>query len=49
MALATYDAYVERLKKMKPNIYLDGKKVDRSGDFMRGGLYVLEETSASTG
>ncbi len=42
MALVTYDTYYERLKKMKPNIYLHGKKVDRSGDFMRGGLYCLK-------
>jgi 4-hydroxybutyryl-CoA dehydratase/vinylacetyl-CoA-Delta-isomerase len=44
MALVTYDAYYERLKKMKPNVYLHGKKVDRSGDYMRGGLYCLKQT-----
>ena len=44
MGVGTYDAYYERLSKMKPNIYIDGKKVDRTGDFMRGGLYCLKET-----
>ena len=44
MPVGTYDAYVERLKKMKPNIYLHGKKVDRTGDFMKGGLFVIKET-----
>jgi 4-hydroxybutyryl-CoA dehydratase / vinylacetyl-CoA-Delta-isomerase len=44
MALVTYETYYERLKKMKPNVYLNGKKVDRSGDYMRGGLYCLKQT-----
>ena len=44
MAIGTYDAYLERLREMKPNIYLHGQKVDRTGEFMRGGLYVLKET-----
>ncbi|MCE5254059.1 MAG: aromatic ring hydroxylase [Actinomycetia bacterium] len=44
MALVTYDTYRDRLVKMRPNVYLHGKKVDRSGDFMRGGLYCLKQT-----
>ena len=44
MALVTYETYYDRLKKMKPNVYLNGKKVDRSGDYMRGGLYCLKQT-----
>jgi len=44
MALVTYETYYDRLKRMKPNVYLNGKKVDRSGDYMRGGLYCLKQT-----
>jgi len=29
---------------MKPNVYLDGNQVDRSGPWMRGGLYVFKQT-----
>ena len=42
MGIGTYEAYHQRLLDMKPNVYLDGKKVDRSGDWMRGGLYVMK-------
>ena len=28
--VGTYEQYKERLLKMKPNVYLHGKKVDRS-------------------
>jgi 4-hydroxyphenylacetate 3-monooxygenase/4-hydroxybutyryl-CoA dehydratase/vinylacetyl-CoA-Delta-isomerase len=44
MALGTYEQYKNRLLNMKPNVYLNGKKVDRSGDWMRGGLYVMKQT-----
>ena len=44
MAVGTYEAYVDRLHKMKPNVYLNGKKVDRSGNYLRGGLYVMKQT-----
>jgi Aromatic ring hydroxylase len=44
MAIGTYEEYKERLLKMKPNVYLNGQKVDRSGDFLRGGLYVMKMT-----
>jgi 4-hydroxyphenylacetate 3-monooxygenase/4-hydroxybutyryl-CoA dehydratase/vinylacetyl-CoA-Delta-isomerase len=29
---------------MKPNLYFNGKKYDRSEDWMRGGLYVMKQT-----
>ncbi|MDC7125593.1 MAG: 4-hydroxyphenylacetate 3-hydroxylase N-terminal domain-containing protein [Spirochaetales bacterium] len=44
MGIGSYDAYVERLKKMKPNIYVNGKKHGRDEDFLRGGLYVIKQT-----
>ena len=30
MAIGTYEQYKERLLNMKPNVYLNGKKIDRS-------------------
>ena len=30
MAIGTYEQYKARLLAMKPNVYLNGKKVDRS-------------------
>ena len=44
MAVGTFEQYVERLRKMKPNVYLHGKKVDRTGDYLSGGLYVMKQT-----
>jgi 4-hydroxyphenylacetate 3-monooxygenase/4-hydroxybutyryl-CoA dehydratase/vinylacetyl-CoA-Delta-isomerase len=44
MAIGTYEEYEQRLLKMKPNVYLNGQKVDRSGDFLRGGKYVMKMT-----
>ncbi len=44
MGIGTYEEYKERLLKMKPNVYLNGEKVDRSGDWMRGGLYAMKMT-----
>lgn len=51
--IGTYEAYKERLLKMKPNVYLDGKKVDRSNgkqgeerdlaDWIKGGTYVMKQ------
>ena len=51
--VGTYEAYKERLLKMKPNIYLNGKKVDRSNgkqgaerdlaDWIVGGTYVMKQ------
>jgi 4-hydroxybutyryl-CoA dehydratase / vinylacetyl-CoA-Delta-isomerase len=44
MGIGTYEAYVNRLRKMKPNVYINGKKLDRSGDWINGGLYVIKQT-----
>jgi len=44
MPVGTYKNYVDRLKKMKPNVYINGKKVDRTGDWINGGLYVIKQT-----
>lgn len=44
MGVGTFDDYVNRLKKMKPNVYIDGKKMGRDGDYLRGGLRVFRET-----
>ena len=45
MGVHTYDQYLERLKKLKRNIYMRGEKVDRLeiGD-MRGSLFAIKET-----
>lgn len=44
MPVGTYEDYVARLSKMKPNVYLNGKKTDRNGDYIKKGLYVIKET-----
>ncbi len=44
MGIKTYDEYKERLEGMKANVYMNGEKHDRKGDYMRGGLYVLKHT-----
>ena len=44
MGMGTYEAFHERLSKMKPSVSIDGKKHDRAEDYMRGGLYVMKET-----
>ncbi|HBW35764.1 4-hydroxyphenylacetate 3-hydroxylase family protein [Desulfosporosinus sp. BICA1-9] len=44
MPVGTYENYVERLQKMKPNVYINGEKVDRTGDWINGGLYVMKQT-----
>lgn len=51
--VGTYEQYKERLLKMKPNVYLNGKKVDRSNgkegaerdlaDWIKGGTYVMQQ------
>jgi 4-hydroxybutyryl-CoA dehydratase/vinylacetyl-CoA-Delta-isomerase len=53
MAVGTYEQYKQRLLKMKPNVYLNGKKLDRSNgkqgaerdlaDWLRGGCYVMRQ------
>jgi 4-hydroxybutyryl-CoA dehydratase / vinylacetyl-CoA-Delta-isomerase len=44
MPIGTYEDYRNRLKKMKPNVYINGKKVDRSGAWIEGGCYVMKQT-----
>lgn len=44
MPVGTYESYYKRLMKMKPNIYINGEKVDRTGDWINGGLYVMRQT-----
>ena len=51
--VGTYEQYVARLLKMKPNVYLHGQKVDRSNgkegaeralaDWEMGGAYVMKQ------
>ena len=43
MGVGTYEAYLERMSKMKPNIYIDGKKLKREGDWIKGGFWVMEQ------
>ena len=53
MAIGTYEQYKERMLKMKPNVYLHGKCIDRSNgkqgaerdlaDWMLGGTYVMKQ------
>ena len=53
MAIGTYEQYKARLLKMKPNVYLNGKKVDRSNGiegegrdlapWIVGGTYVMKQ------
>jgi 4-hydroxybutyryl-CoA dehydratase/vinylacetyl-CoA-Delta-isomerase len=42
MAIGTYEQYRERLNKMRPNVYINGKCVDRSGSWIDGGTYVMK-------
>lgn len=56
MAIGTYEQFKERMLKMKPNVYINGKKMDRSNgkegaerdlaDWMRGGCYAMEQCYA---
>ena len=53
MAIGTYEQYKARLLAMKPNVYLNGKKIDRSNgktgaerdlaDWIVGGTYVMKQ------
>jgi 4-hydroxyphenylacetate 3-monooxygenase/4-hydroxybutyryl-CoA dehydratase/vinylacetyl-CoA-Delta-isomerase len=44
MAIKTYDAYCERLSKLKPNLYIAGKKVGRDDARVQGQKQVMKET-----
>ncbi len=53
MAIGTYEQYKARLLSMKANVYLNGKKIDRSNgkqgaerdlaDWIVGGTYVMKQ------
>lgn len=44
MAIGNYEQYEERLKNMKHNVYVDGKKPGREEDFTSSGKFVIKET-----
>jgi len=44
MPVGTYKQYIERLKKMKNNVYIDGKKPNRGEDFNSGGVFAMKQT-----
>ncbi len=46
MALVTPEQYVERLMRMRPNVYVGGKLVDRLDPRLRPGINVMKETFA---
>ncbi|HUW64579.1 MAG TPA: 4-hydroxyphenylacetate 3-hydroxylase N-terminal domain-containing protein [Spirochaetia bacterium] len=44
MPVGTYENYYNRLIKMKDNIFINGEKVGRTDERLRGGLYVIKQT-----
>jgi Aromatic ring hydroxylase len=44
MTIKTYEEYLDRLKRMKKNIYIDGEKVDRMDERLQGQIRVIRET-----
>ena len=44
MAIKTFEEYHNRILKMRPNLYMDGQKVDRNDERLRGQLYIIKET-----
>lgn len=44
MGIKTSEDYYNRLKKMRPNVYIDGHKVDRTDERLRAGINVIRET-----
>ena len=44
MAIKTFDDYLNRLKKMRRNVYLGGEKVDRTDERLSGQLRIIRET-----
>ena len=43
MAIGTYEAYMERMKKMRPNIYLNGECLDRLHCGNESGFWVMKQ------
>ena len=44
MGIKTFDDYLNRLKKMRRNVYLGGEKVDRTDERLSGQLRIIRET-----
>jgi 4-hydroxybutyryl-CoA dehydratase/vinylacetyl-CoA-Delta-isomerase len=42
--MRTYEEYVEKLKSMKPNVYIGEEKVGRDDPRLRGGMRIIKET-----
>ncbi len=42
--MRTYEEYVEKLKKMKPNVYIGAEKVGRDDPRIEGGMHIIKET-----
>ena len=43
MAIGTYEAYIERMKKMRPNVYLNGECLDRMHCGNESGFWVMKQ------
>lgn len=44
MAIKTYEAYCDRLKKMRANLYIGGEKINRDDERLQGQKRVMKET-----
>lgn len=44
MAIGTFEQYHDRMLKMKANIYVGGKIIDRSSPLVESGMYVMRQT-----
>lgn len=44
MGLGTYEQYLERMYKMRPNIYIGNEVVDRKDPRLETGMYVMKQT-----
>jgi len=44
MGIKIFDDYYSRIKKMKRNLYMEGKKVGRDDERLKGQLYTIKET-----
>ncbi|MCI2105896.1 MAG: aromatic ring hydroxylase [Intestinimonas sp.] len=44
MPVGTFKQYYDRQMKMKPNIYVGGKIIDRSDPLLESGMYVIRQT-----
>jgi 4-hydroxyphenylacetate 3-monooxygenase/4-hydroxybutyryl-CoA dehydratase/vinylacetyl-CoA-Delta-isomerase len=44
MGIQTYDDYIGRLSKLKPNLYINGEKVNRDDKRLHGQKHIMKET-----